>query len=116
LLALDRRSATLPLAKEGQVKIRDMAFAIAGCHHSMSFGIISARGRFLSEPIWESWFVNPSIIQSDVAINPGPSGAPLINKKDEVIGIAASIRTEFQTSHGRPLKAGLSFLVTSSLG
>jgi len=101
LLALDGRGVkahALPLAKEDQVKIGDVVFAIAnpfGYHHSMSFGIISAKGRFLGEPVEESWFVNSGIIQSDVAINPGSSGAPLINTKGEVIGIAVAVRTEF---------------------
>jgi serine protease Do len=59
-----------------------------GLTHSVSQGIISARGRHMEElPDVE----NQDFLQTDAAINPGNSGGPLVNMKGEVIGINNSI-------------------------
>ena len=59
-----------------------------GLTHSVSQGIISARGRHMDElPDVE----NQDFLQTDAAINPGNSGGPLVNMKGEVIGINNSI-------------------------
>jgi len=59
-----------------------------GLMHSVSQGIISARGRHMDElPDVE----NQDFLQTDAAINPGNSGGPLVNLKGEVIGINNSI-------------------------
>ncbi len=59
-----------------------------GLMHSVSQGIISARGRHMEElPDVE----NQDFLQTDAAINPGNSGGPLVNMKGEVIGINNAI-------------------------
>ena len=59
-----------------------------GLMHSVSQGIISARGRHMDE-LQE--VENQDFLQTDAAINPGNSGGPLVNMKGEVIGINNSI-------------------------
>src|SRR6185312_10142039 len=56
--------------------------------HSVSQGIISARGRHMNEL---EDVENQDFLQTDAAINPGNSGGPLVNLKGEVIGINNSI-------------------------
>jgi serine protease Do len=59
-----------------------------GLTHSVSQGIISARGRHMDEL---EEVENQDFLQTDAAINPGNSGGPLVNLKGEVIGINNSI-------------------------
>jgi len=59
-----------------------------GLMHSVSQGIISARGRHMEEL---EDVKNQDFLQTDAAINPGNSGGPLVNMKGEVIGINNSI-------------------------
>jgi serine protease Do len=60
-----------------------------GLTHSVSQGIISARGRAMGEELPD--VENQDFLQTDAAINPGNSGGPLVNMKGEVIGINNSI-------------------------
>jgi serine protease Do len=62
-----------------------------GLTHSVSQGIISARGRHMEEL---QDVENQDFLQTDAAINPGNSGGPLVNMKGEVIGINNSIASE----------------------
>ena len=59
-----------------------------GLTHSVSQGIISARGRHMDELRDVEY---QDFLQTDAAINPGNSGGPLVNMKGEVIGINNSI-------------------------
>ena len=59
-----------------------------GLMHSVSQGIISARGRHMEEL---QDVENQDFLQTDAAINPGNSGGPLVNMRGEVIGINNSI-------------------------
>ncbi len=59
-----------------------------GLTHSVSQGIISARGRHMEEL---DDVKNQDFLQTDAAINPGNSGGPLVNMKGELIGINNSI-------------------------
>ena len=59
-----------------------------GLTHSVSQGIISARGRHVAEL---EDVENQDFLQTDAAINPGNSGGPLVNMKGEIIGINNSI-------------------------
>jgi serine protease Do len=61
-----------------------------GLTHSVSQGIISARGRH-EEELREDGVENQDFLQTDAAINPGNSGGPLVNMRGEVIGINTAI-------------------------
>lgn len=61
-----------------------------GQGHSVTHGIISAKGRLAPD------FPLASYLQTDAPINPGNSGGPLINLKGEVIGINNAIEARAQ--------------------
>ncbi|MBS0424370.1 MAG: PDZ domain-containing protein, partial [Proteobacteria bacterium] len=56
-----------------------------GFEHSVTAGIVSAKGRSLAQENYVPF------IQTDVAINPGNSGGPLFNMRGEVVGINSQI-------------------------
>ncbi|KUM44883.1 DegQ family serine endoprotease [Pseudomonas sp. EpS/L25] len=81
---------TLKLGNSDQLKVGEWVLAIGspfGFDHSVTAGIVSAKGRSLPN---ESYV---PFIQTDVAINPGNSGGPLFNLKGEVVGINSQIFT-----------------------
>ncbi len=84
-------ASNLPVVKLGnpdQLKVGQWVLAIGapfGFDYSVTQGIVSAKGRSLSN---ESYV---PFIQTDVAINPGNSGGPLINMQGEVVGINSQI-------------------------
>lgn len=81
----------LPLVKIGSEKdlqVGEWVLAIGspfGFDHSVTAGIVSAKGRSLPSDSYVPF------IQTDVAINPGNSGGPLFNLDGEVIGINSQI-------------------------
>ena len=83
----------LPIVKLGKsqkLKVGEWVLAIGspfGFDHSVTAGIVSAKGRSLPN---ESYV---PFIQTDVAINPGNSGGPLFNLDGEVVGINSQIFT-----------------------
>ena len=92
VLKLDRND--LPAARLGNsddAPVGSWVMALGspfGLMHSVSQGIISARGRHMDEL---EDVHNQDFLQTDAAINPGNSGGPLVNMKGEVIGINNSI-------------------------
>jgi serine protease Do len=92
VLKLDRDD--LPAARLGnsdEAPVGSWVMALGspfGLMHSVSQGIISARGRHMDEL---EDVHNQDFLQTDAAINPGNSGGPLVNMKGEVIGINNSI-------------------------
>lgn len=80
----------LPFAKLGnsdKLKVGEWVVAIGnplGLEHTVTQGIISAKGRHLDTGI-------SSFLQTDAAINRGNSGGPLLNLRGEVIGINTAI-------------------------
>jgi len=81
----------LPVLKIGSdetLKAGEWVLAIGspfGFEHSVTAGIVSAKGRSLEGENYVPF------IQTDVAINPGNSGGPLFNLDGEVIGINSQI-------------------------
>ena len=93
-IALVKIEATnLPFAKLGDsdaLRIGQWVVAIGnpfGLDHTVTQGILSARGRKLDTGI-------SSFLQTDAAINRGNSGGPLINLTGEVIGINTAIAAQ----------------------
>ncbi len=71
-----------------KLKVGEWVLAIGspfGFDHSVTAGIVSAKGRSLPSDNYVPF------IQTDVAINPGNSGGPLFNMKGQVIGINSQI-------------------------
>ncbi|MGB3428137.1 MAG: DegQ family serine endoprotease [Burkholderiaceae bacterium] len=112
LLGADKRSdvallkieATgLPAVRVGdsnKIRVGEWVIAIGspfGLENTVTAGIVSAKGRETGEYL--------PFIQTDVAVNPGNSGGPLINMRGEVIGINSQI---FTTSGAF---AGISFAI-----
>jgi len=81
----------LPVLETGSseaLKVGEWVVAIGspfGFDHSVTAGIVSAKGRSLPSENYVPF------IQTDVAINPGNSGGPLFNMKGEVVGINSQI-------------------------
>jgi serine protease Do len=70
------------------LKVGEWVLAIGspfGFDHSVTAGIVSAKGRSLPNENYVPF------IQTDVAINPGNSGGPLFNLDGEVVGVNAQI-------------------------
>jgi serine protease Do len=103
-VALVKIDATgLPTVKIGdpnKTKVGEWCIAIGspfGLDNTVTAGIVSAKARETGEYL--------PFIQTDVAVNPGNSGGPLINVRGEVIGINSQI---FTTSGSY---AGISFAI-----
>ena len=107
LLKIDGKNLpTVKLGKSEELKVGEWVLAIGspfGFDHSVTAGIVSAKGRSLPN---ESYV---PFIQTDVAINPGNSGGPLFNLDGEVVGINSQI---FTRSGGF---MGLSFAIPMSV-
>lgn len=73
------------------MRVGDIVLAIGspyGLDHTVTQGIISAKGRKRGLSLYEDY------MQTDAAINPGNSGGALVNLKGEVIGINSAIVTK----------------------
>jgi serine protease Do len=78
----------LALGDSDSMRVGDWVIAIGnpfGLEHTVTQGIISARGRTLGSGPYDNF------LQTDAPINPGNSGGPLVNLKGEVIGINSAI-------------------------
>jgi serine protease Do len=91
LLKVESKNGPLPTVKIGdpaRLKAGQWVLAIGspfGFDHSVTAGIVSAKGRALPQETYVPF------IQTDVAINPGNSGGPLFNLDGEVVGINSQI-------------------------
>jgi serine protease Do len=85
-----------PLGNSSDVKVGQWVMAIGnpfGFDHSVTVGIVSAKGRFIPGNY-------DDFIQTDASINPGNSGGPLIDLRGEVIGVNSAIYTRTGSSMG----------------
>ena len=72
-----------------------------GLSHTVTAGIVSAKGRVIDGPY-------DDFIQTDASINPGNSGGPLINIQGQVIGINTAI---FGNTPGNRFAQGIGFAI-----
>jgi len=85
-------SGNLPIAPLGdsdQVRVGQWVMAIGnpfGFGHTVTAGIVSAKGRFIPGNY-------DAFIQTDASINPGNSGGPLISLDGAVVGVNSAIYT-----------------------
>jgi len=89
---------SLQFADSDQVRVGEWVLAIGnpfGLSHSVTSGIISARGRADVGIVDYADF-----IQTDAAINPGNSGGPLLNMRGEVVGVNTAILSRTGGSNG----------------
>jgi len=112
LLGLDKRTdiavvkidahdlPKLPLGDSAKVRVGEWVLAIGspfGLENTVTAGIVSAKSRDTGDYL--------PFIQTDVAVNPGNSGGPLLNTAGQVIGINSQI---FSRSGGY---MGISFAI-----
>jgi serine protease Do len=105
IAVLDLGRNDLVSAKIGDsdlTEIGDFVVAVGspfGLSHSVSYGIISAKGRRNLE-LGSKGIEIQDFFQTDAAINPGNSGGPLINSRGEIIGINTAIASNSGGSEG----------------
>jgi serine protease Do len=90
----------LPIGDSSKLRVGEWVLAIGspfGLENTVTAGIVSAKSRDTGDYL--------PFIQTDVAVNPGNSGGPLINTRGEVIGINSQI---FSRSGGY---MGISFAI-----
>lgn len=79
---------TLSVGNTKNLKVGEWVLAIGspfGFENTVTAGVVSAKGRSLPDDGYVPF------IQTDVAVNPGNSGGPLINTRGEVVGINSQI-------------------------
>ncbi len=88
--------AVAPLGNSEDLRVGEWVMAIGnpfGFDHSVTAGIVSAKGRFIPGNYED-------FIQTDASINPGNSGGPLIDLRGNVIGVNCAIYTHTGASMG----------------
>jgi len=94
--------ATCKFGDSRTLEVGEHVFAVGspfGLNHSVSLGIVSAKGRRNLE-LGNKSIVYQDFIQTDAAINPGNSGGPLMNLRGEVIGINTAIASNSGVNEG----------------
>ncbi|MDZ7658323.1 Do family serine endopeptidase [Fodinibius sp.] len=91
------------LGNSEKLRVGEMVLAIgsplqASLAHSVSMGIVSAKGRSIG--IIEQGAGYENFIQTDAAINPGNSGGALVDMDGELIGINTAIASRSGGSDG----------------
>ncbi len=99
LIKIDPKNG-LPVCRLGdseKARVGDWVLAIGnpfGLGHTVTAGIISAKGRELGAGPYDDF------IQTDAAINPGNSGGPLFDTAGNVVGINSAIYTKSGGNQG----------------
>ncbi|HPN84239.1 MAG TPA: trypsin-like peptidase domain-containing protein [Victivallales bacterium] len=99
----------LEFADSDKVKIGNFCIAVGApfmLDYTMTFGIVSQKGRQVGMNFYESY------IQTDAAINVGNSGGPLLDVEGKVIGVNDFIVSGSPSSPGN---IGLGFAIPSNM-
>ncbi|MCC7085708.1 MAG: trypsin-like peptidase domain-containing protein [Pirellulales bacterium] len=103
VIAVDApRLVSAHIGNSDEIDVGDFVLAVGspfGLSHSVTFGIISAKGRWNLDGLSES-VKYKDFMQTDAAINPGNSGGPLLNLKGEVVGMNTAIASSSGGSEG----------------
>ncbi len=97
------RLTSLDFGNSDLLRVGDIVLAIGnpfGFSHTVTSGIISAKGRVIGTGPYDSF------LQTDAPIHPGNSGGPLIDMRGRVIGINTAV-----SSQG----AGIGFAIPSNI-
>jgi serine protease Do len=87
---------SVPLGNSNKMQVGDWVLAVGapeGLPHTVTAGIISAKGRTTSDG-------RQTFLQTDAAINPGNSGGPLANMLGQVIGVNTAIVSPIRANAG----------------
>lgn len=90
------------IGDSAKLEIGDFVLAVGspfGLSHSVTYGIISAKGRRDLE-LGDDGVRFQDFLQTDAAINPGNSGGPLLNLRGEVVGINTAIASSSGGNEG----------------
>jgi serine protease Do len=93
----------VPLGDSERMQIGDFVLAVGspfGLSQSVTFGILSAKGRRKLSLGDASTIRFQEFMQTDAAINPGNSGGPLVNLRGEVVGINTAIASDSGVNEG----------------
>lgn len=103
LLAVDAKGLVpARLGDSSKLEMGDYVVALGspfGLSHSVSYGIISAKGR-RDLQLGDDSVRYQDFLQTDAAINPGNSGGPLVNLRGEVVGINTAIASNTGVHEG----------------
>ena len=86
-----KKLAPLDFANSRKLRVGDIVLAIGnpfGFAHTVTSGIISAKGRVLGSGPYDSY------LQTDASIHPGNSGGPLIDIRGRVVGINTAVSSK----------------------
>lgn len=78
-----------PLGDSDRLRVGEIVVAIGnplGLHHTVTSGIISAKGRAIGHTM--------PVLQTDAAVNPGSSGGGLFDLRGQLVGITSGILSE----------------------
>lgn len=96
------RLISADLGNSDQMDIGDFVLAVGspfGLSHSVTYGIISAKGRRNLE-LGSKEIEIQDFFQTDAAINPGNSGGPLLNLRGQIVGINTAIASNSGGNEG----------------
>lgn len=86
-----QRFYPLDFADSDKLRVGDIVLAVGnpfGFAHTVTSGIISAKGRVIGTGPFDSY------LQTDASIHPGNSGGPLIDIRGRVVGINTAVSSE----------------------
>jgi serine protease Do len=101
------------LGDSDKLRVGDFVLAVGspfGLHHTVTFGIVSAKGRKARLVYYEDY------IQTTADIHPGNSGGPLVNLYGQVVGInSAMVVDPADAKEGSKRSTGISFSIPINL-